>query len=175
MNLFTYFKPLSRNQILHITRYFQVSCNSCNVSEVLPIRDDTRNENNALQTTHEDLSIITPYFPNTFNLAAYINKSKTLQTFVHLGVNLSKIEKKPYVVEKILKLDLEEDLKGRLMFLKDFVSVEDIGSFLTKNILILCEDLQDLQVRINYLSWKKFKHNEISRIVTKNPYWLMFK
>lgn len=175
MNLINYFKPFSQTQILHIIRHFRVSSKNCNFPEVSSIRENNQNENNALQTTCEDLSTITPYFPNTFNLAAYVNKSETLQTFVHLGVDLSKIEKKPFVVEKILKLNFKGDVKSRLMFLKDYVSAEDIGIFLTKNILILCEEVEDLQIRINYLSSKRFKHAEISRIITKNPFWLMFR
>ncbi|CAK1603236.1 unnamed protein product [Parnassius mnemosyne] len=109
-------------------------------------------QNNALQTTSEDLS-----------------------TLLHLNVNLSKIEKKPFVAEKILKLNFEEeDTKGILMFIKDYVGVEDIGNFLTKNPLILFETVEDLKIRVNYLESKKFKNESIRRIITQNPFWLMF-
>ncbi|CAK1603237.1 unnamed protein product [Parnassius mnemosyne] len=132
-------------------------------------------QNNALQTTSEDLSVITSYFPKSFNLAAYVNSSDTLQTLLHLNVNLSKIEKKPFVAEKILKLNFEEeDTKGILMFIKDYVGVEDIGNFLTKNPLILFETVEDLKIRVNYLESKKFKNESIRRIITQNPFWLMF-
>lgn len=130
---------------------------------------------NSLNPVSEDLSTITPYFSNTFNLAAYVNQSETLKNLVNLNVNLSKIEKKTYIVDKILKLDFEKDMKGHIIYLNDFVQMEEIGDFLTKNPMILCEPLEDLQVRINYLYSKGFKENQIKRIVTKNPFWLMFR
>ncbi|KPI93860.1 mTERF domain-containing protein 1, mitochondrial [Papilio xuthus] len=133
-----------------------------------------KKENDALEYTSEDLSTITPYFPESFNLAAYVNSSETLQNLVHLNVNLSKIEKKPSIAEKILKLDFEKDIKRGLIFIKDFVNADDIGNFLTKNPLILCEDVEHLEVRVNYLKSKQFKQHEISRIITNNPFWLMF-
>lgn len=129
---------------------------------------------NALNPVSEDLSTITPYFSNTFNLAAYVNQSETLKNLVNLNVNLSKIEKKTYFVEKFLKLDFDKDMKGHIIYLNDFVGMEEIGDFLTKNPMILCEPLEDLQVRVNYLYSKGFKENQIQRIITKNPFWLMF-
>ncbi|KAJ8726294.1 hypothetical protein PYW07_000992 [Mythimna separata] len=129
---------------------------------------------NALKPVSEDLSTITPYFPNTFNLAAYVNQSDTLKNLVNLNVNLSKIEKKPFIVDKILKLDFEKDMKSHIIFLNDFVGMEEIGNFITKNPMILCEPLEDLQVRVNYLYSKGFKGDQINRIISKNPFWLMF-
>lgn len=131
--------------------------------------------NNSLEYTSEDLSTVTPYFPQSLNLAAYVNNSETLQNLIHLNVNLSKIEKKPFIAEKILKLNFEADIKKSLMFLKDFVNADDIGNFLTKNPLILCEDIEHLEVRVNYLKSKQFNQDEISRIITKNPFWLMYR
>ncbi|CAG5021703.1 unnamed protein product [Parnassius apollo] len=132
-------------------------------------------QKNALQRTSEDLSIITSYFPKSFNFAAYVNSSNTLQTLLHLNVNLSKIEKKPFVAEKILKLNFEEEnTKEILLFIKDYVGVEYIGHFLTKNPLILFETAEDLKIRVNYLESKKFQNESIRKIITQNPFWLMF-
>ncbi|KAI5641535.1 mTERF domain-containing protein [Phthorimaea operculella] len=128
----------------------------------------------ALDAVSEDVSSISPYFPKSFNLAAYVNSSESLQSLVQLNVNLSKIEKKPYIAEKILKLDFEQNIKKHIFFLKDYVESEEIGNFITKNPMILCEPLEDLEVRINYLESKKFSRDQICRIVTKNPFWLMF-
>ncbi|CAH0726664.1 unnamed protein product, partial [Brenthis ino] len=122
----------------------------------------------------QDVSEITSYFPESFNIAGYINKSETLQNLLHLNVNLSKIEKRPHIVHKILKLDFEKDIKNQILFLKDYVGIENIGNYITKNPLILCESLEDLQVRINYLRSKKFKSQDILHIIQKNPFWLMF-
>lgn len=130
---------------------------------------------NPLEPSPDDVSNITPYFPESFNIAGYVNKSETLQKLLHLNVNLSKIEKKPYVVNKILKLDFDRDMKNHIYFLKDYVGLDNTGNFLTKNPLILCESVEDLQVRINYLKSKRFTMNEIQRIIINNPFWLMFR
>lgn len=129
----------------------------------------------ALDNLCNDLSEVTPYFPKSFNLAAYVNKSELLQNLLHLDVNLSKIEKKPYIAEKILKLDFERDVKRHVMFLKDFVESEEMGNYITKNPMILCEPLEDLEVRVNYLKSKRFLNTQVQQIVSRNPYWLMFR
>ncbi|XP_055902971.1 transcription termination factor 3, mitochondrial [Eupeodes corollae] len=114
------------------------------------------------------------YVP-TFNLAASINKSECLQELIKLGVNLNSIEKRKGLAEFVLKLDFEKNIKPHLLFLHDLgVQSELLGEMITKNPLIFKEDLDDLEVRINYLQAKKFKDHQITRIVTKNPYWLMF-
>ncbi|XP_068621683.1 transcription termination factor 3, mitochondrial [Battus philenor] len=150
-------------------RYFHSSF--CNLNLSVNIKE---NGNSALQVTSEDLSTVTSYLPESYNLAAYVNKSETLKNLLHLNVNLSKIEQKPFIAQKILELDFEKDIKNSLLFLKKFVDMENIGNFITKNPLILCEDLNDLEVRLNYLESKQFKYEEICRIITKNPFWLMF-
>ncbi|CAD0196218.1 unnamed protein product [Chrysodeixis includens] len=129
---------------------------------------------NVLETASEDLSHITPYFSNTFNLAAYVNNSDTLKKLVDINVDLSKIEKKPYIVNKILKLDFENHMKEHIVFLNDYIGLDEVGNFLTKNPLILCEPIQDLQVRVNYLESKGFQNDQIKRIISWNPFWLMF-
>ncbi|CAG9784478.1 unnamed protein product [Diatraea saccharalis] len=128
---------------------------------------------NSLNETCEDLSSFTPYYPKTFNLAAYINNSELLQNLLHLNVNLSKIEKKPYIAEKVLKLN-SETIGNFILFIKDYVDANEIGNFITKNPLILYESLEDLSIRINYLHSKQFSNTEVRRIISKNPYWLMF-
>lgn len=114
------------------------------------------------------------YVP-TFNLAAYVNKSESLQQFLKLGVDLNSIERRKGLGEFVLKLDFERNVKPHLVFLHDLgVQPELFGEFITKNPLIFKEDLEDLQVRVNYLEAKKFTGQQITRIVTKNPFWLMF-
>lgn len=115
------------------------------------------------------------YLP-LFNFAAYVNKSRTLQEFVKLGVNLHIIELTRGAQEIILKLDFERDVKKYLMFLHDVgVPADDLGSFITRNPFIFKQDLDDLQVRINYLECKAFTPENITRILTKNPRWLLYK
>ncbi|NP_001380777.1 transcription termination factor 3, mitochondrial isoform X1 [Bombyx mori] len=129
---------------------------------------------NVLQRTHKDLSDVTPFLSNTFNLAAYVNHSKTLQNLIDLNVNISKFEKKPYIIEKLLKLDFEKNMKSHIVFLSDYVNMEQMGEFFTKNPMIFCEHLEDLKTRVNYLESKRFSDSEIKRIISKNPYWLNF-
>ncbi|KAG6446236.1 transcription termination factor 3, mitochondrial [Manduca sexta] len=129
---------------------------------------------NLLQTTNADLSNVTPYLQNTFNIAAYVNKSETLKQLVKLNVNLSVIEKKPYIMEKFLKLDFERNMKCHIIFLSDLIGMENIGEFISKNPMIFYEPIEHLKVRINYLQSKGFMYDQINRIVSKNPFWLNF-
>jgi mTERF domain-containing protein len=61
-------------------------------------------------------------------------------------------------------------------FLHDLgVPSDELGAFITKNPRIFQEDLNDLQVRVNYLQSKKFSAEMIARVVSRNPYWLSFR
>lgn len=164
-----------KNNVLNIYRRICSDVQKYNLPSILDNLQAESNKINVLDRANEDVSEITPYFPKSFNLAAYVNTSELLQNLVHLNVNISKIEKKPYVVEKILKLDFEKDIKKQIWFLKDYVDAEEIGEYITKNPLILCEPLDDLEVRVNYLKSKRFSGSQIQRIVSKNPFWLMYR
>ncbi|XP_077127045.1 transcription termination factor 3, mitochondrial isoform X1 [Ranitomeya variabilis] len=87
--------------------------------------------------------------PSSFTLRDYVDSSETLQKLVLLGVDLSKLEKRPNVGTFLLKLDFEKDISKILFFLKD-VGVEDnqLGAFLTTNPFILSEDLDNLHKRL---------------------------
>lgn len=129
-----------------------------------------------LQECKEDISHVAPYLQPTFNFAAYVNKSETLQQLVKLGVNLHKIEKNVDAVPFILKLDFERDVKNYIRFFHDHgVSLEDVANILTRNPFILKERSEDLNVRINYLESKRFDKEMISRILSCNPFWLSFR
>ena len=61
-------------------------------------------------------------------------------------------------------------------FLHDLgVPSDELGSFITRNPWIFKEDLDDLQVRVNYLQSKKFSAEMIARVVRRNPWWLSFR
>lgn len=118
---------------------------------------------------------ILPNFPPAFNFAAYVNKSESLQQLLKLGVDLSKIEKRKGLPQFVLKLDFEKDIQPHLLFLTDNgVPADLLGQIITKNPLIFKESLENLNVRINYLEAKRFKKEQIVRIITNNPFWLMF-
>lgn len=115
------------------------------------------------------------YFPPTFNFAAYIDKSETLQKFVELGVNLSKIEKKNGLPQFVLRLDFNRDVKGHLMFLHELgVPAENMGEIVTKNPLFFKNSLDDLETRLYYLRSKNFELEQVQTIVIKDPFWLNF-
>ncbi|XP_075684137.1 transcription termination factor 3, mitochondrial [Rhinoderma darwinii] len=127
-------------------------------------------------TEDEAAMIAHPPIPaESFTLRDYVDSSETLQKLVMLGVDLSKLEKRPNVGTFLLKLDFEKDISKILFFLKD-VGVEDnqLGSFLTKNPFILSEDLENLHKRVAYLSSKKFSRHAIARIISRAPYLLNF-
>lgn len=156
--------------------------NTCRMFLKLPTRccsfisaNDSYRPPKALEIIEEDVSGTTPNFKNTYNIAAYVNRSETLQNLVHLNVNLSKIEKMPHVAEKFLRLDFEKDMKNHILFIQDYVGMDAVGDFITKNPMILFEDLNDLHTRVNYLSSKHFMDSEIKRIICKNPFWLSFR
>lgn len=145
----------------------------------LPNADFISNEHenvSVLEECKEDIADVAPYLKPTFNFAAYVNKSETLQQLVKLGVNLHKIEKSVEAVPFILKLDFEKDVKNHIRFLYDHgVALEIIAEIFTKNPFILKEQLDDLNVRINYLESKRFTKEMITRILSINPFWLSFR
>lgn len=118
---------------------------------------------------------VTPSLQPTFNLAAYVNNSETLQQLIKLGVDLNQIERRKGLAQFVLKLDFKKDIQQHIRFLHDICGVpaEAFGSVLTKNPLIFKENLLDLDTRVNYLKSKFFKPLEIARIAEVNPFWLM--
>lgn len=109
------------------------------------------------------------------NLAAYINKSSTLQQLIKLGVDLHRIERRRGLAQFVLRLDFDRDMRQHLQFLTDTgVAADQLGPFITKNPLIFKESIDDLQTRIHYLQSKRFQAADILRIVQQNPFWLMF-
>ncbi|XP_015910378.1 transcription termination factor 3, mitochondrial [Parasteatoda tepidariorum] len=121
----------------------------------------------------EYIDSLGPPLPVAFNLAAYVNQSETLQKLIQLGVDLSKLEEQPEKAKYILQLDFEKDIKSHIKFLHDLgIEAELLGRFITKNPFIFKENIQDMEVRINYLKSKRFLDSAISRIIGDNPYIL---
>jgi len=123
----------------------------------------------------EDLSDIGPPLTPTFTFAKYANKSHTIRELVKLGVSLYKLESMDGMVEYILNLDFNRDVKPYIRFLHDCgVPADHLGEFLTKNPRILKVDMDDLHTRIRYLRAHNFNRTMISNIICKNPNWLLF-
>ncbi|NXX69661.1 MTEF3 factor, partial [Spizella passerina] len=115
--------------------------------------------------------IAEPLLPiRSSTLRDYVDHSETLTKLVHLGVDLSQVEKRQKAGQLLLTLDFEKDVKKILLFLKD-VGVEDnqLGPFLTKNPYILGEDLEALETRVAYLKSKKFGKSEIAQMLLQCP------
>lgn len=112
----------------------------------------------------------------TFNFAAYVMRSQTLQQLLKLGVDLYRIERRNDLMEYLLPLDFDRDMKQHILFLTKHVGVspECLGNLLTKSPRIFSHSLEDLQTRINYLESKRFTADEIRSIVERNPLWLLF-
>lgn len=146
--------------------------------EMKAIRDD---ESRSVLTkqpidTINIASSAAPFLRPTHNLAAYVNQSETLQKLIQLGVDLHNIERRKGLAEFILRLDFDRDMREHLQLLTDVgLEANALGPFVTKNPLIFKEDLGNLETRINYLQSKRFKSVDITRIVQKNPFWLMFR
>ncbi|KAK7070174.1 mTERF [Halocaridina rubra] len=140
-------------------------------NKILPSKPKT----NVFALSHpEEIDNVAPELRPSFNFAAYVNQSHTLQEMVRLGVDLTRWDKRLKDSSYILTQDFNEDLKQHIMFLHDSgVGSDDLGPWLSKNPLIFKEDLKDLQIRINYLQSKEFDRQQISRILTKNPQWLL--
>ncbi|XP_062424321.1 transcription termination factor 3, mitochondrial [Rhea pennata] len=150
------------------------------VNAAIPYEDwDDIPPSSALEEISEEEAmqiIAEPLLPlQSSTLRDYVDHSETLAKLVHLGVDLSQVEKRQKAGQLLLTLDFEKDVRKILLFLKD-VGVEDnqLGSFLTKNPYILGEDLEALETRVAYLKSKKFDKREIAQMVSRAPYLLLF-
>ena len=145
-------------------------------SNNLPSTNETpSNQPSTHIATEETLEDFPSYFTPTFNFAAYVNKSETLQKFVELGVDLSKLEQRKGVPMFVMRLDFERDCKKHLFFLHDLgLPAENYGSFITQNPLIFRESIDDLETRVYYLRSKKFSIEQVRDVVNRNPFWLNF-
>ncbi|XP_064010799.1 transcription termination factor 3, mitochondrial isoform X3 [Pogoniulus pusillus] len=151
-----------------------------NLNAEVPYEDwDDIPPSSALQEISEEEAvqiIAEPLLPlQSSTLRDYVDHSETLAKLIHLGVDLSQVEKRQKAGQLVLTLDFEKDIRKILLFLKD-VGVEDnqLGPFLTKNPYILAEDLEALETRVAYLKSKKFGKAEIAQMVSRAPYLLLF-
>ena len=140
-------------------------------SELIPFQE----KNNPLLVDHNFDGVV-PIMTPSFNLASLVNKSELLQMMVKLGVSIHEWEKRGDVHSWVVKLDFKKDVQPIIRFLVDQgVSPESLGIIFTKNPMILKTTIEELEIRTNYLHSKKFTSEMISRIVSKNPFWLLFR
>lgn len=139
--------------------------------------EDLYNDVPSTEEKHSDIAEFVdnlgPPLPIAFNLAAYVNRSESLQNLVRLGVDLSEIEKKPDRAKYILTLDFEKHMRHHIQFLHDNgVNADDMGRIITRNPFLFKESIENLQIRVNYLASKRFTKEAVARILTNNPLFL---
>lgn len=77
--------------------------------------DAARKEDTSIiEPCNEDISTVAPYFRPSFNFAAYVNNSPTLQELIKLGVDLNRLEKKKGVPEFILQMEFNKNMKEHI-------------------------------------------------------------
>lgn len=136
----------------------------------------SKNENslNEEDLLEEDIRNLRPTArPFVYNLAYFVNDSTVLQTFIKMGIMIRKWDTDREICDFVLKLDLERDVKPRLIFLHDIKIPADKHAFvIQKNPYIFKEEIVNLETRVEYLQSKKFSDDEITEIITKAPRWL---
>ncbi|KAF0288592.1 Transcription termination factor 3, mitochondrial [Amphibalanus amphitrite] len=111
----------------------------------------------------------------TRGLAPFVAASADLRRLLALGVDVSGWDRRPGIPQLVLRLQWERDMAPRIRFLHDAgVPSDRLAAFITRNPLIFKERLDDLQVRVNYLEAKRFTREQISSVLSRDPFWLMF-
>ena len=110
------------------------------------------------------------------NVASFVNQSKTMQRLVDLGTKISEWEKNDHL-NLAYQLDFANDVVPRIHFLIDHgVNANIIGDLFTKNPDLFDQSIEDLNVRINYLTWKNFNKTQIRNIILlSDSKWLNFQ
>ncbi|XP_059176171.1 transcription termination factor 3, mitochondrial-like isoform X2 [Physella acuta] len=111
---------------------------------------------------------------SAFNIVPYVARSKTLQNLVKIGVNLDKVQKHKRIAELLIKANFDKDILPMLRFLA-FMGIpkESMGDVFTKNPLLFKENVSDLELRVGYLIHKKFKLEEVVKMVVHCPILLL--
>lgn len=123
------------------------------------------------------LENLNPPLKRAFNLAAYVNQSKTLQELVKLGVSLYDIENtNKNMAADLVKLDFDRDCADHIKFLVDNgLKPQNLGRFISEYPTIFKEYIDDLQARINYLESKKFSKRLIERALNRSSRIIAYK
>lgn len=120
------------------------------------------------ETNIELINSIRPSLKKSFNLAAYVNISDTLQQLVKLNVDISKLDKYNELASYIVRSDFKTDIEPYILFLLEKgIDISDIGHVINRNPFLLQESIDDLQTRINYFLFRKFSSSDISSILLR--------
>lgn len=139
-------------------------------------KEECQRSRSILEPVEDEYEIYAePMVRPTFTLAHYVQKSETLQQLLKLGVSLHKWDEMG-VGQLIANLDFKQDVEPYILFFTREVGLplNEVSQIFTHNPHILKESLDDIQTRINYLQLKRFKPEEVARIVLKNANWLSY-
>lgn len=124
---------------------------------------------------NEDVSHVGLYQLPSYNIAKFANHSRALQELIKLGVALYKYEEETELMNYIISANFENDLFPYIRFLHDCgVPADYLGHFLSKNLHIFQQDMDDLHTRIRYLRFHNFNIEKIKTILCKHPPWLNY-
>lgn len=123
------------------------------------------------------LDNLRPPMKKSFNLAAYVNHSETLQKLVRLGVSLYDIEStNTKAAQYYLTLDFDKHCANHIKFLlENGLKQKNLGRFISEFPLVFQEHIDDLQTRINYFESKGFSKKQISSILNRSALILSLK
>lgn len=123
------------------------------------------------------LEALQPPAKRSFNLAAYVNESRTLQELIKLGVSLYDVENVHNKSARLLtQLDFERDCVPYIKFLVDNgLEQKNLGRFLSEYPNIFQVHIDDLQTRINYYESKGFTKKMIALALNKSSQFIVHK
>lgn len=113
----------------------------------------------------------------SFNLAAYVNHSKSLQELIKLGVSLYDIENtNREAAQYYLTLEFEKNCVEHIKFLVDIgLKEKNLGKFISEYPLVFKESIDELKSRIEYFKKKKFSQKQIAKALNRSSFILSFK
>lgn len=122
----------------------------------------------------EFLNELTPAIKRSYNFAAYIRDSITLQELVKLGVSLYDIENtNNEAARHILKLDFQNDCVPYIKFLVDHgLKERNLGRFISEFPDIFREPLEELEYKIKYYRSKNFSDKLVAKSLNRSSHFI---
>lgn len=123
------------------------------------------------------LQDLNPPMKRSYNLASYVNHSRTLQELLKLEVSLFDIENTNYEAAKsLLSLDFDRDCVAHIKFLVDNgLKKRNLGRFISEFPTLFSQHIDDLQTRLNYYEVKGFTREQIGHALNKSSHFIAHK
>ncbi|WAR11779.1 MTEF3-like protein [Mya arenaria] len=144
--------------------------------QIVPTSESEGQECLELETTDKGLKlsempikVAVPVLPNF--LAIYA-ENKLLQQLVELGVDLSAVQKAG-LANHVLNLDWRKQIKPLVInLLNRGLSIEQVGPVITQCPHLLTENLQNINVRLDYFLSKRFPRKVLTAMMLKDSTFL---